>query len=84
MIVPQSDNHLIKLLLDDGVEIKDIDLSQTPRESLILAVKVLRAHDLMLMSVVSALSDQLRMIDAFARPQTRRAFHAQDKDNIVQ
>lgn len=79
--MPES-NKIIKQLLDEKVELSDMGLDKLTATELIQAIVLLRANVLMLTSLVGVLSEQIRMVDDFARPQTTRLYYAPLKRRI--
>jgi hypothetical protein len=76
---------LVDLLLDGDIEFDEIQLEQLPQEDLLNLIQVLRGHVLQLHALVAELSDQVKIIDAFARPKTsRRYFYVPGKDKVIQ
>lgn len=76
---------IIDALLSSGPEFDDLHLEQLPQEDLLQLLQALRGHCLRLTSLVGELSDQIKIVDAFARPTTsRKFFYAPGREGIIQ
>ncbi len=84
MTTPKSNEQIVAELLEDGVEFSTIDLEQMPAEDLIAIIQALRGHTLQLHSLVGELSEQIKIIDVFARPKVRRFYYAPGREHIIQ
>ncbi len=81
---PKSSEQIVAELLEEGVEFSTIDLEQMPQEDLIQIVQILRGHILQLSGLIGELSEQIKIVDAFARPKSRRFYYVPGKEHIIQ
>lgn len=76
---------IIDALLSSDLEFDDLHLEQMAQEDLLQLLQALRGHCLRLTALVGDLSDQIKIIDAFARPATsRKFFYVPGKERIIQ
>lgn len=83
MTTPGQDK-LIEQLLDGGVELESLGLEQLPVEDLIQAIAALRGRVLVTTSLLEQMSEQIKLIDAFSRPKTKRYFYVASGSRRIQ
>ncbi len=78
-----TDESVVARLLDGSIEFDDLSLSLMPQDELVALLQALRGHCLRLAGMVKELSDQIQIVDAFARPKTKRAFIYIDRHSSI-